>query len=209
MSGTEHSSSYEPKPGSVAYRALAWLATQPEGAEFTASHIGEALGVDGTIISASLAGAVEKRAVFRRVRDRMYPRGPSCYSLVDHEGGRTRAAASPAAEPQAPSTTGANEFMPPPMAAPAKEQAPPEPNPQPATQAPETEHARAPVSGRKPPKAPPVASAVGPRVAIWSDGTLQIDMGGHVHTYAPAVGLVMLEYLELRQRAARAAGAPA
>lgn len=202
---------YSPKPGSVAYRVIGWLETQPQGAEFNSSTIAEALGIEAQTISPSMDAPLRFGAVFCRRRDRMHPRAPVYWSLVDHEAARgPTPPAPPAAEPApAAPAPAANEFLPPPMAAPAQAKAASDWEPEPATQAPAVEQVKAFVSSRKPPKAPPVAGQVGPRVAIWSDGTLQIDQGGQVDTYAPSVGLAMLDYLELRQRVARAAGAAA
>lgn len=206
---------YTQKPGSVAYRVIAWLETQAEGAEFTTSQIAEALNISSATVLPCLTSAMETGApIYRRKRDLMYPRAPVYWSLVDHQAARR---AAPPAPPPAADDAGdapppaANEFMPPPMAAQAETQAAaPAPEP-PVEQAAPTPAAvkavRAYVRRHQP--APAAPAGAPPRVAIWSDHVLQIDDGGQVHTFGPKVGQAMLDYLELRQRVARAAGAAA
>lgn len=78
--------SYTPRPGTVAYRALAHLETI-RTQERTATQIAEALGggINGSEVAASLAPAISAGAVFRRQRDKTSPRAPQWYSLTDLE----------------------------------------------------------------------------------------------------------------------------
>ena len=78
------STTFSPRPGTVAYRAIAVLEMRPT-AEHTASHIALELGgsVTASDVAASLAAAVQAGAVHRRQRDRTTPRAPWYYSLTD------------------------------------------------------------------------------------------------------------------------------
>ena len=78
------STTYSPRPGTVAYRAIAVLEMRPN-AEHTASHIALELGgsVTASDVAASLAAAVQAGAVHKRQRDRTTPRAPWYYSLTD------------------------------------------------------------------------------------------------------------------------------
>lgn len=75
--------SYEPSPGTVAFRALAYMETLPRGAEATTSQITEALGLPPTQLQACLGPALESGRIFRRQRDD-HVRSPWWWSLVDH-----------------------------------------------------------------------------------------------------------------------------
>lgn len=71
--------SYQAKPGSMAYRAIAWLEQQPVGADFTVSQLAERAGLDVTLLGQCLAPAVDAGAVLKAP-----PRGqkrPMFYSL--------------------------------------------------------------------------------------------------------------------------------
>jgi len=58
--------SYAPKPGTNAFRILAWLRQQGETQEFNASQIGNALDLDTRVILPSLEQALRERMVFAR-----------------------------------------------------------------------------------------------------------------------------------------------
>ena len=82
--------SYDPRPGTVAYRALAFL-DQRQLQEFTASQIAERLGgVDASKVVSSLSGALAAGLVYRRQRDHSSPRAPFFYSKTD-QGATDRA----------------------------------------------------------------------------------------------------------------------
>lgn len=74
--------SYEPRPGTVAFRALAYLETLPQGAEATTSQITEALGLAPTQLQACLEPPLANGRIFRRQRDD-HPRSPWWWSLTD------------------------------------------------------------------------------------------------------------------------------
>lgn len=69
-------------------QAAKTLEAQAHGAEFTSSQIAEALGIDTAAVAASLSTAVVGGTLYRRQRDRQYPRAPVYWSLVDHEAAR-------------------------------------------------------------------------------------------------------------------------
>lgn len=89
--------SYEPKPGTVAYRVLAHLQTMPRGAELLTSQIAEALRIDPNGVTPCLEAAVKAGSVFRRQRD-SHPRSPFWWSLVDHSKDARTAGLVPAAD---------------------------------------------------------------------------------------------------------------
>ena len=75
--------SYEPSPGTVAFRALAYLETLPQGAEVMTSALAEALHLDDyKTLAPCLEAAVKGGAVFQRKRDD-HPRSPWWWSLTD------------------------------------------------------------------------------------------------------------------------------
>jgi hypothetical protein len=76
--------SYTPKPGTVADRVLAHMATLPHGAEVCSSQIAEALGINAMLITSSMLPALEYGLVFRRQKDKTHSRAPVYWSLVDH-----------------------------------------------------------------------------------------------------------------------------
>lgn len=90
---------YNPKPGTVAYRALAHLATLEHGAEITSSRFSEALGVDVSSLRACLQPALSAGRVFCRQKDREHVRSPLFWSLTDHDAHRP---VTPPPGPQTP-----------------------------------------------------------------------------------------------------------
>lgn len=88
---------YEPKPGTVAFRVLAHLQTLSRGAELMTSQIAEALRIDPNGVVPCLEPAVKAGAVFRRQRD-PHPRSPLWWSLVDHSKDSRTAGLVPAAD---------------------------------------------------------------------------------------------------------------
>ena len=74
---------YTPRPGTVAYRALAHLETLPRGAELMTSALGEAIGISGNNLRPNLDAALGAGLVFRRQRDN-HVRSPWFWSLTDH-----------------------------------------------------------------------------------------------------------------------------
>lgn len=170
-------SDYAPRPGSVAYRAIGWLEAQAHGAEFTSSQIAEALGIDTAAVAASLNTAVVGGTLYRRQRDRQYPRAPVYWSLVDHEAEK---AAHKAA------TTAAFQIMPPastpPAAAPAPD-VPPAPVERRATRT-------------KPAAAIPAAAAPTTelRCALWSTGELHLARGEVTVILTPSEARTLVDY---------------
>lgn len=61
--------SYEPHPGTIAYRALVWLRGQPAGTEVTSSMWAEAIDSDGNTLTMSLKPALHHGLIKQRTRD--------------------------------------------------------------------------------------------------------------------------------------------
>ena len=76
--------SYAPKPGTAAFRILAWLRHEGETEERNTSQIGNALDIDNRAVTASLEQALRERLVFARRKDPANVRAPIWYSLTDH-----------------------------------------------------------------------------------------------------------------------------
>lgn len=76
-------SSYEPRPGTVAYRVLAYLETLPKGAEVTASRLAEEIGTPADNIRPCMQPAINAGAIFVRQKDE-HVRSPFWYSLTNH-----------------------------------------------------------------------------------------------------------------------------
>lgn len=95
---------YTPKPGSVADRAIAHLQSQPPaGAEVSTSALAEAVGATGDSLRMCLQPALDAGAVFARKRGG-HVRSPMFWSLADHAArdARTGEASSPANGSQKP-----------------------------------------------------------------------------------------------------------
>jgi hypothetical protein len=89
--------SYEPKPGSIAYRVLAYFETLPRGTELNTSQINEALGTTCEQLTACMVHAVEAGRIFRRKKFDS-PRAPLWYSLTKHAAPAPPAPPAPATE---------------------------------------------------------------------------------------------------------------
>lgn len=74
---------YEPRPGTVAFRALAHLGTLPPGTEMMTSALAEAIGLAANHLSPNLEPALSAGRVFRRQRDN-HVRSPFFWSLTDN-----------------------------------------------------------------------------------------------------------------------------
>lgn len=184
------SAAYEARPGSVAYRVLAFLATLPPGREITTSAMADQLNIDAVSIVPCLAAAVAARQVFRRQRD-VHVRSPYWWSLTDHSA-TPRAPvmrmmvpdgpqAVPPARPVAEESCGVAQSA-------ARRAHNPEvagSNPAPATIA---------------PKGAPM------RIALWNDGVLQIERGTERLQFAPDQARRLIDYLD-DVNAARGRGA--
>ena len=206
--------SYEPKPGSLAQRAIAYLGTRPPGTELMSSTLAEALGAEGNAVMACLSSAVDHGAVFRRKR---LPgvRAPVWWSLTDHakesntpQEGVNRDAStgqSHGAEGSASPTGRGNNV------APARGTTPvfkhtPEPGSQhvlkaeaarpDATDSDAPDHASpggGPTGPRQPAAAGPAGDRAPVRVAQWSDGAVEIRRGGELLLALDAVDGGVLE----------------
>lgn len=149
---------YEPRPGTVAFRALAYLETLPQGAEVTTSQITEALGLAPTQIQACLEAALSNGRIFRRQRDD-HPRSPWWWSLTDFSA--LPKAPRPAAVPfelvdEVPVFVKPAASAP----APAPEPAPPARQKRPAPRIEE---------------GPTTKDDLGFRACLWTNGVLQIE----------------------------------
>jgi hypothetical protein len=152
---------YEPKPGTVAFRALAHLETLPDGAEVMTSQLAEAIGAEASQIQPCLQLAFAAGKVFRRQRDD-HVRSPLWWSLTDHSGNpkKKAAAAVPFEVPAAP--------------APA-----PAPAPKPAPRTVEEAWQQRGIAPAQPaPRieaGPTTKDAHGFRACLWTNGVLQIE----------------------------------
>lgn len=73
--------SYSPQPGTIAYRAVAWLEKQDRGSEFTMSVWAEAIDTDATTLGPCIKPALAVGLVKERTRDGLAK--PKWYSLGD------------------------------------------------------------------------------------------------------------------------------
>gem|GEM_PF-5888419 len=76
-----NSRQYIPKPGSVPARAIAWLWTQPKGAEVTTDVLATAAGFNRRNATAFLTPAVKGLAITRRASSIHDWRAPTLWSL--------------------------------------------------------------------------------------------------------------------------------
>lgn len=88
--------SYEPRPGTIAFRALALL--EVEGREMNTSQIAEALGVAATNLAPSLEAPIKHGLLLRRQRF-AHVRAPFWYRLPKQEATTTDEVPPPPAEP--------------------------------------------------------------------------------------------------------------
>jgi hypothetical protein len=145
---------YEPRPGSLPQRVLAYLELQPHGTELLTSQLGEALGVPPVNIPSCMGAALEAGLLYRRQKI-AHQRAPAYWSLVDHSASKLAAAVNGAHDD--------DEAADPPPA-------PPSANGR-AVDVVQHMAARTP---RLRAVAPALAAL---RIALWSDGTLQIERG--------------------------------
>jgi hypothetical protein len=75
--------SYDPKPGTAAFRLLAALEARPHGEEVMSSRLAELAGVDPICVVGSLTAARTAGVVFARKKGAT-ERSPVFWSLVDH-----------------------------------------------------------------------------------------------------------------------------
>lgn len=127
---------YEPRPGTVPFRVLAYLEGKPSGEEVPTGTLAFDLGLDASAIPACMEGALRDGLVFRRQRGG-HSRAPFFWSLVDH-----------------------NKEAPAPVPAPQVEPAP--------------EHKPEPTAVVVAPPASAASAHKPMRIALWSDGTLEI-----------------------------------
>lgn len=74
---------FELRPGTVAFRAIAHLETLPEGTEVMTTRLAEAIGVPPLHLPPCLEAALRHGKIFRRQRDQ-HARSPYWWSLTDH-----------------------------------------------------------------------------------------------------------------------------
>lgn len=154
---------YEPKPGSVAQRAIAHLETLAPGAALSTGALAEAIGVAPALIGGSLESPLKAGVLLAHQRGG-HSKSPRFWALAMRTNGM---AAGPA--PAADGSVVAK-----PRAAGHDVE---------ALSAPERPRARRSVSESKPAAPltrPAAASSSEMRIALWSDGVLQIER--------PAVG---------------------
>lgn len=173
---------YTPKPGSVADRAIAHLQSQPPaGAEVSTSALAEAVGATGDSIRMCLQPALDAGAVFARKRGG-HVRSPMFWSIKDHSlpvnGSPSRPLTLTVDTQGLPDEVVEQLSKPERLAREAAQEAP-------AASQPKPEVARRPA-----PKVAPATPDLGLRIALWSDGTLQIQRD--------AADLVLLTAAETR-----------
>lgn len=154
--------SYEPRPGTVAFRALAYLETLPQGAEATTSQITEALGLAPTQLQACLEPPLANGRIFRRQRDD-HPRSPWWWSLTDFS------ALPKAPRPAAVAFELVDEV--PVFVKPAQ----PAPEPEPAAAPAPTQQPRPKRLAPRIEAGPTTKDAHGFRACLWTNGVLQIE----------------------------------
>lgn len=170
---------YEPRPGTVAWRALAHLGTMPPGTEMMTSALAEAIGLAANNLSPNLEPALAAGRIFRRQRDN-HVRSPFFWSLTDNGRRPQLDLRKPLLNGEAHDAGEAPAQAPNPEGAAAAASGP-------AT-AEETTHRGA---GRVCAAAPPARAGddatldggqppprMGLRIALWSDGTLQVQRDG-------------------------------
>jgi hypothetical protein len=91
--------SYDPKPGTVAYRALAYMQTLPEGTEVLTSQIAEALGMPANHLGPCLQTALTHGVIRGRQRD-PHRTAPVWWSLADPRNTEPEGAAAIAGRPE-------------------------------------------------------------------------------------------------------------
>jgi hypothetical protein len=145
---------YQPKPGSVAYRTVAWLEQQPVGADFLISQLAERVDAPAHSLQAHLQQAIDAGIILKRP-----PKGqdrPYFFSLNPLQHPEYREPASngtPVARPVKTNSTVAD--------------APPSAPSEAAPARPPSKGTATPKDGRSPPE-----SSL--RCALWSDGSLEI-----------------------------------
>lgn len=155
--------SYEPRPGTVAFRALAYLETLPQGAEVMTSALAEALHLDDyKTLAPCLEAAVKSGAVFQRRRDD-HPRSPWWWSLTDFS------ALPKAPRPAAVAFELVDEV--PVFVKPAQ----PAPEPEPAAAPAPTQQPRPKRLAPRIEAGPTTKDAHGFRACLWTNGVLQIE----------------------------------
>jgi hypothetical protein len=75
--------SYDPRPGTVAWKALQHLETLPAGAEILGSKLAEAIGAEAYQIQPCMLSLIAANMAYRRQKDD-HPRSPWWYSLTDY-----------------------------------------------------------------------------------------------------------------------------
>lgn len=88
---------YEPKPGSVAQRAIAHLESLEPGASLTSAALAEAIGVDPAVISGSLESPLKAGVVLAHQRGG-HPKSPRFWALAQPRTNGRTAGLEPAAD---------------------------------------------------------------------------------------------------------------
>lgn len=164
--------SYQPQPGTTAYRALAHLQTLAPGAEVINAQLAEKVNVSPNTLHACMVRSIEAGLVFARQKGG-HQRSPTFWSLVDHQ-------AASHAKPEAQADAGADQSH----AEPAETVSPVPVTKSPVrgtdSPVPATEVASyvSAIAERHPPDQAPATTKRGLRVAAWSTGELAIEVDG-------------------------------
>lgn len=75
---------YEPKPGTVAYKVMQHLQSLPTDAEVSTSALSDAIGLPSSMIPGAMQPALDGGVIFKRQKDRQYPKAPYFWSLTNH-----------------------------------------------------------------------------------------------------------------------------
>ncbi len=176
--------SYEPRPGTVAYRALAYLENLPPGTEVRMSTISIAIDVDANNLAPCLNAAVEGGVVEKFAKPGT--QRPLYYRLVPKVKRPNRLPEETTEVPPTTLQVAAESPSAPGVAAMTK-----------VDRDRGALHAYVAAINERHPEPTASPEPEGLRIALWSDGELHIKRAGHgLITFSPAETKVLLRYLD-------------
>lgn len=192
---------YSPTPNSVAWRAIRHLESLDIGAEITTAALSEALNAPTSALWGGLTSALEQKVIFKRQKDKSSPRSPVFWSLTDYSAaekppplssrsvfGLGAATKAEAPKPKATEFTAGLDSQ----QVLKAEAATPDATDRdaPATTSP----VGGPMGAGQPAAAGPAGEL---RIAIWSDGVLQVqDPQGRMTTFTADETRQLVEFLD-------------
>lgn len=195
--------SYEPRPGTVAFKLLAHMELLHKGSEITSSLLAAACGIDPNSVGPQLEPAVKAGLIFSRQKGG-HPKSPRFWSLVDHSAGCDVIKTEPADPAPAPPAALVVDHLPAPKVKEAprersKAKAKPEAVPSVRQYIEAIERSVPPdadegiLVGGAGPTRPYVPEL---RVALWSDGTLEVRRDpGDLVLFTRAEARAIVDYL--------------